>query len=187
MSGTSGTEPTQASVPGSRSLGDLIESLDLTETQKELLRSRYLDQVAWMGSRAKRARGRYLWVRVPAILGSILIPPLVTLTINSSGSDDRLKWLTFAISLSVALLAAVEEFFHFGNSWRHYRRTAETLKSTGWRFLLLTGPYRHFASHAAAYPSFTERIEDILDDDVEQYLGRIAVEQRSDLKRDVIA
>jgi uncharacterized protein DUF4231 len=186
VSGTSGTRPTVLTEPGSRSLGELITSLDLTDTQKEMLGSRFLNQVEWMAGRAKRARRRYVWVRLPAVAGSILIPPLVTLTINSSGNDDRLKWITFIVSLTVAFLTAIEEFFHFGNSWRHYRRTAETLKSTGWRFMFLTGPFRHFSTHASAYPSFTERVEDILDEDVDQYLGRIAVEQRSDLKRDVI-
>lgn len=51
-------------------------------------------------------------------------------------------WSTFGLSQIVAISAAIEEFFHYGERWRHYRRTVESMKTQGWQFSQLTGPYR---------------------------------------------
>ena len=55
--------------------------------------------------------------------------------------------------------AAVEGFFRYGERWRHYRRTAELLKTEGWQFLQLTGHYRRHIAHGSAYPLFASRID----------------------------
>ena len=61
--------------------------------------------------------------------------------------------VTFAVSLVVALSAAVEGFFRFGDRWRHYRSLVEELKSEGWSFHELSGPYRaDGATHESAIP-----------------------------------
>jgi predicted alpha/beta hydrolase len=85
-------------------------------------------------------------------------------------------WATFALSLLVAISAAVEGFFRYGERWRHYRRTAELLKTEGWQFLQLTGYYRRHAAHALAYPLFASRVEDILQQDVDAYITTVAAE-----------
>ena len=61
---------------------------------------------------------------------------------------------------------------HFGDHWRHYRRTAELLKTLGWQYLTLSGQFKRFQSHDAAFVAFTERVEDVLNEDVEGYLER---------------
>ena len=59
----------------------------------------------------------------------------VSLNINGSGMRQVFVWVTFALSQVVAISAAIEEFFHYGERWRHYRRTAESLKTQGWAIL----------------------------------------------------
>ena len=76
----------------------------------------------------------------------------------------------------MAVSAAVEGFFRYGERWRHYRRTAELLKTEGWQFLQLTGHYRRHAAHALAYPLFASRVEDILQQDVDAYITTVAAE-----------
>jgi hypothetical protein len=57
--------------------------------------------------------------------------------------------------LLVATSAAIEEFFHFGERWRHYRRSVELLKAEGWKFFELAGVYGvEGKGHAAACPAF---------------------------------
>ena len=51
---------------------------------------------------------------------------------------------------------------------------AELLKTLGWQYLMLNGAFRRYASHAAAFQAFTERVEDTLNEDVEGYLGTMA-------------
>ncbi len=87
----------------------------------------------------------------------------------------------------MAIAAALEEVFHFGDVWRQYRSTAEALKSEGWEFIFLTGSYADFDSHASAYRSFTGRVEGLLRQDVSGYFDRFfTTPSRSARKTDVV-
>jgi len=88
------------------------------------------------------------------------------------------RWFAISLSILVAASAAIEEFFRFGERWRHYRRTSEILKIEGWQFFLLNGPYRRFDTHQEAYRSFTGRVEEVLGQDIEQYFQRVIGEER---------
>jgi hypothetical protein len=153
----------------------LITQLRLSELRRQFLRSRWLDQLVWVEGRAKHNRDRYFFWRLITIIGGVLVPALVTLNLNGS-AVGAVIWATFAVSLLVAISAAVEGFFRYGERWRHYRRTAELLKTEGWQFLQLTGHYRRHLAHATAYPLFASRIEDILQQDVDAYITTVAAE-----------
>ncbi len=152
----------------------LIDGLELTSLQKHFLRSRWLDQVTWMSGKAKQAQKRYYALRMVVIVGSIAVPMLLGLP------GDPKIWHISAIiaAMLVALSAAIEEFFHYGERWRHYRRTAEQLKGEGWRFFQCTGPYQRFLSHGAAYGEFAGAVERLLEDDVRVYINEIVREQK---------
>lgn len=154
----------------------LIDGLELSPWRKQLLAERWLDQSAWMSRQARIARTRYFLLRLPVIVGGVAIPALVSLSLSiaETGALPVLRVASFAISLLVGILVALEEFFHYGERWRHYRSTAERLKGAGWHFLTLSGPFHPYESHEAAFAPFTERIEEILGEDVEGYLGQIA-------------
>lgn len=156
-------------------LSDLIEALDLSDFQKHALRSRWLDQVLWMEKRAGATRNWYYILRLIAITGGVMVPALVSITF-SGGWGEVIRWVTFFISLSVALSAAIEEFLKFGDRWRSYRRTAELLKVEGWQFFQLSGPYSRRESHAHAYPKFATRVEEIIQRDVQVYISEIVGE-----------
>lgn len=157
----------------------LITMLRLSKLQRQFLRSRWFDQLNWVEGRASHNRDRYYVWRLITIIGGITVPALVTL--NVAGSVAAwLTWTTFAVSLLVAISAAVEEFFRYGERWRHYRRTAEMLKTEGWQFFQLTGHYRRYHTHAAAYPAFAGRVEDILQQDVDAYITTVAAEPSSE-------
>ena len=103
------------------------------------------------------------------------MPALVTLNLNGPARAP-LSWATFAVSLLVAISAAVEGFFRYGERWRHYRRTAELLKTEGSQFFQLTGHYRRHTTHASAYQLLASRIEDILQQDIDAYITTVAAE-----------
>lgn len=111
-----------------QSLEKLIETLELSELQKQFLRSRWLEQISWMGGRARDARNWYYRLRLTAIIGGIIVPILVGLNINDKNVAPYVRWGTIALSGVVAISSAVEEFFHYGDRWRHYRHTTESLK-----------------------------------------------------------
>jgi hypothetical protein len=153
----------------------MIGELRLSELRRRFLRARWLDQLLWVEDRADYNRRRYFFWRLITIIGGVIVPALVTVNLNGTAGPG-LTWATFAISLLVAVSAAVEGFFRYGERWRHYRRTAELLKTEGWQFLQLTGHYRRHAAHALAYPLFASRVEDILQQDVDAYITTVAAE-----------
>ncbi len=160
-------------------LGSLIESLkSLDDLQRHLLQSRWLDQVSWMDAKAASAQKRYYALRLIAIIGGVIVPALVGLKIAGNNVSDFISWITFAISLIVAISVAVEEFFHYGERWRHYRRTVEYLKIEGWQFLQLAGNYQQFENHSQAFPGFAAQVEKICRQEVDVYITEVAQEKK---------
>jgi hypothetical protein len=155
-------------------LDALVDSLHLGPEQDHFLRSRWLENVLWMESAAQRTRTRYYALRVTTVVGAVIVPALVS--INAVGNTQTaITWLTFAVSLVVAISAAVEGFFRFGERWRHYRSLVEELKTEGWNYYELTGPYQaHGATHEAAFPTFAGRVNDVLRRETETYIADIA-------------
>lgn len=154
-------------------LGELIDAVELPELNKRYLRSRWLDQMLWAEGRANSARDRHFTLRVIAIIGGVIVPAMVGL--NIEGDFKRIVgWTTLAISTTVAIALALESFFRWGERWTHYRRLSELLKSEGWLFLQLAGPYQEAGTHAKAYPEFTKRIEALLSSDVDLFITKVA-------------
>jgi hypothetical protein len=158
--------------------GGLIDDLDLQPTQKRFLRSRWLDQVAWLEDKANAARKSYYALRLTTVVGAVLVPALVTVNTATSSLDVAARVATWLVSLVVAVSAAVEQFFHYGERWRHYRQTAERLKAEGWLFLQLGGAYGvDGATHDEIYPAFATRVEELIKSDVDVYLTEVAFER----------
>jgi Protein of unknown function (DUF4231) len=152
----------------------LVPSLNLRPEQKAFLNARWLDQIVWMEDRAVVNRNYYYSLRGFTIVGGVIVPALVRLAADSKHANSRISLITFALSLLVALSAAIEGFFKFGDRWRHYRRTAEALKSEGWQFIELSGNYRSSTHHQAAYKTFVQRTERLLQQDVDSYIAQVA-------------
>jgi hypothetical protein len=161
-----------------------IAAVSLPPAQRTFLESRWLGQVVWMESAAARSRVPHYALRLTTVVGAVVIPALVGLEL-SGAFDVAIGWTTFALSLLVASSAAVEEFFRFGERWRHYRRTAERLKREGWLFLQLSGTYRRFGGdRSTAYPVFADRVEAILQQEVEGYFEDVVARKEPDEKKE---
>jgi hypothetical protein len=181
----------------SERMAALLETLEIPPFRKDLLRQRWLNQLGWMSRQASRARFRYLLFRIPVVVGGVAIPALITILV-SAGDEQEVAWLfgvktgdvrlvAFGVSMLVAVCATVEETLRFSERWRHYRRTSELLKTLGWQYLMLSGAFRRFGSHAEAFAPFTERVEDVINEDVEGYLGAVAAEDRERPRHEIVA
>lgn len=157
--------------------GNLVDSLELKDRQKHYLRSRWLDQVLWMETRAGRARDLYYKLRLTTIIGGVIIPALVSLNFSGVTDNQQVKNAiaisTFVLSQVVAVSAATEQFFSYGERWRHYRRSVETLKTQGWQFFELSGTYQNYKSHDQAFNIFAGQVEAILQRDIEVYSTQV--------------
>jgi hypothetical protein len=163
-----------------KEMSSLIDELELSDLQKRFIRSRWLDQVVWMKGKTDHAQKRYYLLRLISIIGGVTIPALVSLNINSEGTTVYVRWATFIVSLLVAISLSVEEFFNYGERWRHYRRTVESLKIEGWEFFQLSGGYKDFQNHAEAYHSFAAQVEDILRHEVDAYISEVVREKKKE-------
>jgi hypothetical protein len=159
------------------SLERLIETLDLSTLQKQYMKLRWLDQVTYMSKRSRETRNWYYRLRMTAIIGSVVVPILLGLQPNIKNSKVDLRWLTIGLSGIVAVSTAVEEFFHFGDRWRHFRRTTEALKTQGWQFSQLGGLYNAYPTHEAAFQSFTTYIEMLLQHENEVFVSEVMKEK----------
>ncbi|AVQ71040.1 hypothetical protein MTo_00579 [Microcystis aeruginosa NIES-1211] len=155
----------------------LIEQIDLPDLQKQFMKARWLEQLLWLEGRAQTSRNQYYFLRLITIIGGVIVPALVSLNINANDVQVLVGWLAFGLSQVVAISAAVEEFFHYGERYRHYRNTAEAMKIEGWQFFQLSGSYRHAQNHAEVYPDFAQRVESIIQRDVEGYLSEVVKEK----------
>lgn len=163
-------------------MNSLIDKIELSELQRQFMKSRWLSQMLWLEGRAQQNRNRYYFLRLLTIIGGVIVPALVSLNINGNNIQAIMGWIAFSLSQVVAISAAVEEFFHYGERYRHYRNTAELMKIEGWQFFQLSGPYRDSQSHTEVYAKFAERVETIMQRDVEGYLSEVTkdkTEQKS--------
>lgn len=164
-------------------MGSLIDALALSDLRKHFLHSRWLGQVIWMEGKADDTQKMYNRLRLTSIVGGVIIPALVSLNISSEGSEGTagiVHWATFLISLLVAISLAVEEFFNYGERWRHYRRTVENLKIEGWEFFQLSREYKDFKSHEDAYPSFAAHVEYILREENNTFINVVVREKKKE-------
>jgi hypothetical protein len=164
-----------------------LEPLRMDEDKKLWMKQRWLDQVRWFDQKAEAANRRHVAFRVIAITGGVLIPPLVS--VSPGGSlEDVAHALAFGLSLLVAGAIGLDEFFHWGERWRHFRRSAELLKTEGWLFIEGGGRYgkhQHRKNfHDRLFPFFATKVEEIIRRDVEVYLTRIVQEGEEDRERD---
>lgn len=163
---------------------DLIDLLEITESQKRFMKSRWLDQLLWFESRAGRANKWSTRFRVTNVVGGVTIPALVSLSLNNNplGHKFEIGLIAFGLSQIVAIGAALEEYFHFTDKYTGYRKAAELLKSEGWKFFQLSGSYKEYPDHMQAYPAFAFRVEKVIQEDVQAFVEIIAQENANQEK-----
>lgn len=148
---------------------ELIDALELSDLQKQFLKSRWLEQLLWLEGKAGRARKWSTRLRLTSIVGGALIPALVSLNFYQNQFGISIGWVTFVLSQIVAISVAVEEYFHFRGKYTQYRATAEYLKSEMWQFLQLSGSYQDYPTHALGYSTFAWRVEKSIQQDVQNF------------------
>lgn len=155
-------------------LTTMIDGLDLEAFQRAYLHERWLGQLHYLGQSARRAQRRYYGLRLMAILGGVTIPALIGLIVNGD-PEPLVHWLAFSLGLLVAAAVALEEFFRFGDRWRHFRQQSELLRSEGWSYIERAGPvYRRYGSHAEAFGAFVGRVEQTLREEIGIYIDEVA-------------
>lgn len=169
-------------------LDAVVAAVGLDGPRAEYMTSRWASQTRWLDGRAGRAHRAYVLFRLVTIVGGVLLPAAVNLgsgaarqATSAAGAEQAggalPPWIAVALGVAVAIAAAVEGFFRFGERWRHYRSVAERMKAEGWLFAERAGPYAGAATADAAFQRFVGRVEEILRGDVETFLTTVAGEK----------
>jgi hypothetical protein len=155
-------------------LDDAISKLELEEPIERYLRSRYLEYLRWLEDGSAVNLILYYCLRIPAMVIAAIVPALVALNPGSVG-----RAITVVLGVVVAAATAVEHFLNSGHRWRHYRGTAELMKSEAWLYLELAGSYAKYRTLADAFPRFVERAETLMRTEVREYVSTIVAEQQT--------
>ncbi|RZM75440.1 DUF4231 domain-containing protein [Leptolyngbya iicbica] len=165
---------------------DLFGQMELTPIQRKFLASRWLDQVLWMEKKANQCRDRHYRLRLSAIILGVIVPILIGINPGNPKVAKALQYATISLSAIVAVSAAVEEFFHYGERWYHYRRTVESLKTYGWQFSQLSGRYAKYPNHTTAFQDFANQVEEVIQRDVEIYVTQVAKNEEDSTQTPVL-
>lgn len=153
---------------------DIINTLELNnETEKNILRSRFLAEVISYENRRNNTKKYYDVFRFLVTTGSILLPAIL-----SMGQMDPAKlpknfenisyWTSWTISLMVTACNGFLQLFSLDKNYFEYAITTEQMKTEGWQFFQLSGKYDDFEDHKEAYKPFCKSIENIKRKQVEK-------------------
>ena len=153
---------------------DIINSLELSsETDKHILKSRFLYEVLNYDARRDHTKRYYNVFRFAVAVGSILLPALLSIGQMDPAKlprnfDQISYWSTWSISLTVTICNGFLQLFSLDKNYFEYAITSEQLKTEGWQFFQLSGKYDEYPDHATAYRSFCKSIENIKRKQVEK-------------------
>ena len=153
---------------------DIINTLDLdSETDKNILRSRFLAEVLSYERRRNSTKKYYDAFRFLVTTGSILLPAIL-----SMGQMDPAKlpknfenisyWASWTISLMVTTCNGFLQLFSLDKNYFEFAITTEQLKTEGWQYFQLSGKYDDYEDHKEAYKPFCKSIENIKRKQVEK-------------------
>lgn len=157
----------------------IIDTLDLdSETDRGILKSRFLSEVVKYESRKLKTKKYYDIFRFIVTTGSILLPAILSLgqmdpTKLPKNFDQITYWSSWTISLMVTASNGFLQLFSLDKNYFEYALTTEQLKTEGWQFFQLSGKYEDDESHQEAYKDFSKSIENIKRKQVEkEYSGK---------------
>ena len=148
-----------------------IGEADLSDAARSYLNRRYLEYLRWLEDGSASNLVFYYALRIPAIVVAALVPALVALDLGATG-----RTITVALGVMVAAVTGIEHFLTSGQRWRHYRGSVEILKSEGWLYLALAGPYAAHDDLEVAFPEFVARVEALMRDEVKEYVSTVVVQ-----------
>ena len=153
---------------------DIINSLELSsETDKSILKSRFLYEVLNYDARKLHTKKYYNGFRFIVTVGSILLPAILSIGQMDPAKlpknfDSITYWGAWSISLMVTVSNGFLQLFSLDKNYFEFSLTSEQLKTEGWQYFQLSGKYDDFPDHKTAYRPFCKSIENIKRKQVEK-------------------
>jgi hypothetical protein len=160
---------------------NLLQELELTEVQKEIIRVRYLSILENFQRRSRNYSYIFFSGHFIVTVGSLFVPALLSIqnsdqsfTFTGSNFAVQVYWTTFVISLLVTTFNGILTLFKVDKKYYFLNTTLERLRSEGWQYFCLTGRYsghlieHQKPTHENQFIFFTHYIEKIKMKQVEE-------------------
>jgi hypothetical protein len=159
----------------------LLDNLEISDIQKEILRIRYLSILENFQRRSRNYSYIFFSGHFIITVGSLFVPALLSIqnsdknfTFTGNSISVEIYWVTFVISLLVTIFNGVLTLFKIDKKYYFLNTTLERLRSEGWQYLSLTGRYdgrllnNEKPNHINQFVFFTHYIEKIKMKQVEE-------------------
>lgn len=150
---------------------DMSEMFDnipgLTILQRESAKARYRFLLAEYRYRSWLYAILFYTLRITMTVGSLTVPALLSIKVDSTNGETALYWTTWAISLAVTTSNGLMTLFKLDKRFFMLHGVAERLRTETWQFLTLAGRYSgHYNSdeeptHVNQYVHYCTNIEKI--------------------------
>jgi hypothetical protein len=134
---------------------NILEELELTHVQKEIIRTRYLSILENFQRRTRSYSTIFFIGHFMITVGSLLVPALMSIqnsdkdmTFSGVNFPIHMYWATFIISVLVTTFNGILTLFKVDKKYYFLNTTLERLRSEGWQYFGLTGRYSgHLINH----------------------------------------
>jgi hypothetical protein len=156
---------------------EIIDNLNLSQLQKDILRERYVKLITEMTYRAYVISVMYHLSHTIVTVGSLIVPAL--LSIQYMSPENQVYWVTWVTSLLVTTSNGLLTLFKVDKKYIFLHTYKEHLISEGWQYACLSGRYSGFntpgkePTHENQYVLFCHTIEKIKMRNVEDEYNRL--------------
>jgi hypothetical protein len=127
---------------------NVMENIDLSPTQKQIIQSRYLHILENFQKRTRNHSILFFIGHFIVTVGSLFVPALLSVqnsgsnyTFNITNFTVQIYWAAFIISLMVTICNGILTLFKVDKKYYFLNTTLERLRSEGWQYVGLTGRY----------------------------------------------
>jgi hypothetical protein len=130
------------------SFQNILDELELSEVQKQIIRIRYLSILENFQRRSRNYSYIFFSGHFIVTVGSLFVPALLSIqnsdksfTISGDNFAIQIYWSTFVISLLVTIFNGILTLFKVDKKYYFLNTTLERLRTEGWQYFSLTGRY----------------------------------------------
>jgi len=146
-----------------RRIYPIIDCLDLSNFQKNIIRKRYVKLVLNYEKHYEITHKRYNTCRILISVGSMILPTLQTVQNNENVASfkNEIFWSAIGTSLTVMIANNLISMFTLDTRYLMYAITCEKLKAIGWQYFESSGMFMN-NDHEGNYVKFWNEVEKII-------------------------
>lgn len=150
---------------------EIIDALNIEDTPKKILKTNWTTTIELMEVLTTKYYRRANFAIVIIIVCGILVP----VTINLIPNEMAAKITATVLGLVSSVTTGINQYFRFGDRWKHFRTKAEELKIEGEQYLSLSGLYKDFSRHdGEAFKVFMSNVSIIKAAQISEFSRKIA-------------